>query len=86
MFSYFIVLILNLIFLPPILSLLSLANFISEFFLIMVNNIVFIFSISKLTVFRMLYLIITLLTFYRIFIISFILPPIINPRLSIKNR
>ena len=68
------------------LSLLSLISFISEFFLIIVNNIVFIFSISKLTVFRMSYLITTLLIFYRIFIISFILPPIMNSRSSIKDR
>ena len=86
MSNYFIVLILNLIFLPPMLSLLSLVSFISEFFLIMVNSIVFIFSTLKLTVFRMSYLITTLLTFYRIFIISFTLFPIINLRLSIKDR
>ena len=85
-FSYFMTLILNLIFLPPILNLLFLASFISEFFLIMVNSIVSIFSILKLTVFRMPYLIITLLIFYRIFIISFTLFPIINLRLFTKNR
>ena len=68
------------------LSLLSLVNFISKFFLTMVNSTASIFSILKLTAFRMFYLIITLLTFYRIFTISFILPSIINPKLSIKDR
>ena len=84
--SYFMVLILNLIFLLSILSLLSLASFISEFFFTMVNSIASIFSILKLTIFRMRYLITTLLTFYKTFIISFTLPPIINPKLSIKNK
>ena len=84
--SYLMLLVLNLISLLPMLSLLSSVSFISEFFLIMVNSIVSIFSTLKLTVFRMLYLITTLLTSYKIFIISFILPPIINPRLFIKNR
>ena len=68
------------------LNLLSLANFISEFFLIIMNSIAFIFSILKLTIFYIFYLITTLLTFYKIFIISFALPPIINPRLFIKDR
>ena len=86
MSNYLIILTLNLISLFPILNLLSLANFISKFFLTMINNIASIFSILKLTVFRIPYLIITLLIFYKIFTISFILPPIINPRLSIKNR
>ena len=86
MSSYLIILILNLIFLPPMLSLLSLPNFISKFFFIMVNNIASIFSILKLTVFRMFYLITTLLIFYRISIILFTLPPIINPKLFIKDR
>ena len=44
----------------------------------MVNNIASIFLILKLTVFRMLYLITTLLTFYRISIILFTLFPMIN--------
>ena len=86
MFSYFIVLILNLIFLLPMLSLLFSANFISEFFFVVMNNIVFVFSISKLTAFRTPYSITILLTFYRIFIILFILLPIMNLRSSIKDR
>ena len=86
MLSHLIILILNLISLPPMLSLLSLISFINKFFLIIVNNIAFIFSISKLTIFRMSHLMTTLLIFYKIFTISFILSSIINPRLSIKDR
>ena len=46
--SYFVVLTLNLISLPPMLSLLSSASFISEFFLAVVNSTAFVFSTSKL--------------------------------------
>ena len=84
--NYFIVLILNLISLLPILSLLFLVNLISKFFFIIMNSIASVFLISKLTIFRTLYLITILLIFYKTFITSFILPPIINPRLLIKNR
>ena len=84
--NYFIILILNLIFLLPMLNLLSSVNFISKFFFVVVNNIVSVFSISKLTVFRTFYLIIILLTFYRIFIMLFILPPMMNFRSFIKNK
>ena len=84
--NYLIILILNLIFLPSILSLLSSANFISKFFFIVMNSIAFVFSISKLIIFRTSYSITILLTFYKTFIILFILLPIINPRSSIKDR
>ena len=84
--SYFIILILNLISLPPMLSLLFLVSFISKFFFTVMNNIVSIFSILKLTVFRMFYLITTLLTFCRISIILFTLLSMMNPKLSIKDR
>ena len=86
MFSYLVILILNLISLPPMLSLLSLVSLISEFFFIIVNNIVSVFLMSKLTIFRTSYSIIILLIFYRTFITSFILFSMMNPRLSIKNR
>ena len=84
--NYLIILTLNLIFLPPMLNLLSSANFISKFFLIVVNNIAFVFLISKLIMFPTPYSITILLTFYNIFTISFILPSIINPKSSIKNK
>ena len=45
--SYLIVLILNLISLPPMLSLLSSANFISEFFLAVVNSTASVFSTKR---------------------------------------
>ena len=85
-FNYFIILILNLISLLSMLSLLSLTNLINKFFFTIMNSIASVFLISKLTIFRTFYLIIILLTFCRIFITSFILPPIINFRLSIKNK
>ena len=84
--NYLMVLILNLIFLPPMLNLLSSANFISKFFFAVVNNIASVFSILKLIVFRTSYSITILLTFYKIFIILFILPSIMNPRSFIKNK
>ena len=84
--NYLIILILNLISLSPMLSLLSLANLISKFFFIIVNSIVSVFLISKLIIFRTFYSITILLIFYKIFITSFILPPMINLRLSIKDR
>ena len=84
--SYFIILILNLIFLLSILSLLFSASLISEFFFTVMNSIVSVFLISKLTVFRTPYSITILLTFYRTFTTSFILLSIMNPRLSIKDR
>ena len=68
------------------LNLLSLASFINKFFLTIINNIASIFLILKLTAFRISYLITTLLTFYKISIILFILPSIINPNTSIKNK
>ena len=77
---------LNLIFLLSMLSLLSSANIISKFFLVVVNSIASVFLISILIIFRTPYSIIILLTFYRIFTTWFILLSIINPRLSIKNR
>ena len=86
MSNYLIILTLNLISLLPMLSLLSSTNFISEFFLTVMNNIAFVFSISKLTIFRTPYSIIILLTSYRIFTILFILLSIMNPRSSIKNK
>ena len=84
--SYFITLTLNLIFFLSILSLLFSAIFISKFFLIIINNTVSIFFTSKLTALRISYLIITSLTSYKITTMSSILPPIINLKLSIKNR
>ena len=84
--NYLIILTLNLISLPPILSLLSSANFINKFFFIVINNIISVFSMSKLTIFRTPYSITILLTSYKTFIISFTLPPIMNPKSSIKNR
>ena len=86
MLNYFIILILNLISLFPILSLLFLVSLISKFFFTIVNSIVSVFLMSKLTIFRTSYSIIILLTFYRIFTTLFILFPIINSRLSIKDR
>ena len=85
-FNYLIILILNLIFLLPMLSLLFSVNFINKFFFVVMNNIVSVFLISKLTIFRTFYSITILLAFYKIFIILFILPPMINPKSSIKNR
>ena len=86
MSNYFIILILNLISLPPILNILFSTNFISKFFLTVVNSIASVFLILKLTIFRTSYSIIILLTFYRIFTILFILLPIMNLRSSIKNK
>ena len=86
MLNYLIILILNLISLPPMLNLLSLISLISKFFFIIINNTASVFLISKLTVFRTPYSITILLTFYRIFITSFILSSIMNPRLFIKNK
>ena len=68
------------------LSLLSSAIFISKFFFIIVNNIVSIFSRLKLIALRIPYLMTISLTSYRMAIMSFILPPIINLKSSIKDR
>ena len=77
---------LNLISFFSILSLLSSAIFISEFFLVIINNTISVFSTLKLIALRIPYLITISLTFYRMAIISFILPPIINLRSFIKDR
>ena len=84
--NYLIILTLNLISLPSMLNLLSIVNFISKFFFIVMNSIASVFLISKLTIFRTSYLRTILLTFYRIFITSFILLSIINPKLLMKNK
>ena len=84
--NYLIILILNLISLPPMLNLLSLVNLISKFFFIIMNSTASVFLISKLIIFRTSYSITILLTFYRIFTTSFTLFSIINFRSSIKNK
>ena len=77
---------LNLIFFSSILSLLFSAIFINKFFFAIINNIVSIFSTSKLIALRISYSINTSLTSYRIITMSSILPPIINLRSFIKDR
>ena len=77
---------LNLIFFPPILSLLSSAIFINKFFFVIVNNTASVFSTLKLIALRILHSITTSLTSYRMVIMSFILPSIINFKSFIKNR
>ena len=81
------VLILNLISVPPIRILLLSANFISEFFLILINSTALVFSMSKLITFLVSYSITISLTFYKVFIISStFLAPMIKPRSSTKDR
>ena len=77
---------LNLISFFPILSLLSSAIFINKFFFVIMNNITSIFSTLKLITLRIPYSITTSLTSYRMIIISFILPSMMNLRSFIKNR
>ena len=77
---------LNLISFLSILSLLFSIIFINKFFFAIINNTAFIFFTSKLTALRIFYLITISLISYRIITISSILPPMINPRSSIKNR
>ena len=75
-----------MIFLFSMINLLSSANFINKFFLIVINNIVSVFSMSKLIVFRTPYSITILLISYRTFTMLFILFSIMNPRSFIKNK
>ena len=85
--SYLVVLILNLISVPPIRILLLSVNLISEFFLALMNNTASIFLISKLTAFLAPHSITISLTFYRVFIISpTFLAPMMKPRSSTKDR